>query len=254
MHPEDTMSNHEAKPDAAREMIDALKLARDRARVQAHLFSLDARKRWQGLEASLLELQSKLEQSGEKIAATATVSFREVTQAATDLMRELDGTLELAIPVRRLMQETPRTCSPEDSVNRAAQIMWELDCGAIPVVNADGALAGIITDRDICMAAYTRGQALPAVSVGSAMSTTVHSCSPDDSIGHAARLMGEKQVRRLPVTDGGRLVGILTLADIAREFEKHEGSRTPAWVALAHTLSAITQQRAPSGDRARAAE
>jgi CBS domain-containing protein len=240
------MPSHESKPNSATEMIDALKVARDRARVQAHLFSLDAKKRWQGLEASLLELQAKLEQSGERIAATAAANVRDVTQAARDMMHELDGTLELTMPVRKLMKDNPRTCSPDDSLNRAAQIMWELDCGALPVVGADGGLAGIITDRDICMAAYTRGQPLAAMSVDSAMSRTVHSCSPDDSIGHASRLMADKQVRRLPVTNDGRLVGILTLADIARAVDRREGNRIPACVALAHTLAAIAKERSPS--------
>jgi CBS domain-containing protein len=235
-------------------MIDALRAARDRARVQAHLFSLEAKKRWQGVEATMLELQSKLEQSGESIAAAALGSFRDSTQAARDIMRELDGTLELATPVRRIMNDAPRACSPDESLNRAAQIMWELDCGAIPVIDAAGGLAGIVTDRDICMAAYTRGQALAEVSVGTAMSRTLHSCSPDDSIGHAARLMAEKQVRRLPVTLDGRLVGIVTLADIAREIEKHDGNRTRACVALSHTLATISKQRASTTDRAQAAE
>jgi CBS domain-containing protein len=248
------MSNHENEPSTAREMIDALKAARDRTRVQVHLFSLDAKKRWYGLEASLLELQSKLEQSGEKMADAATASFREVTEAARNLMRELDGTLELAKPVRKLMQENPRACSPDDSLNRAAQLMWELDCGAIPVVSADGGLAGIVTDRDICMAAYTRGEPLAAMSVGSVMSHSVHSISPDDSIGHAARMMAEKQVRRLPVTQDGRLVGIVTLADIAREVESYSGDRSGACVALSHTVAAISKQRPPASDHVRAAE
>jgi CBS domain-containing protein len=248
------MPSLERKPHSAKDMIDALRSARDRARVQAHLFSLEAKQRWGGLEADLLELQSKLEQSGESIAAAATAGFRDVTQAARDMMRELDGTLELATPVRRIMNETPKACCPDDSLNHAAQIMWELDCGAIPVVDAAGRLAGIVTDRDICMAAYTRGQVLADMTVDSAMSRTLHSCSPDDSVGHAARLMADTQVRRVPVTEDGRLVGIVTLADIAREIEKDGGNSTRACVALSHTLAVISKQRDSTADHARAAE
>jgi CBS domain-containing protein len=245
------MSRPASTPHSAKEMIDALKTARDQAKVQAHLLSLDAKKRWHAVEAGLLELETKLERSGERLTEGLTASFREVSQAARDLLRELDGTLELAIPVKRLMQ-TPVTCSPDDSLNHAAQLMWDRDCGAVPVVGSDGAVVGIITDRDICMATYTRGQAPGAISVESVMSKAVQTCSPEDSVGDAARLMAEKRVRRLPVTIDGRLVGLLALADIAREIRTHQGNPIPACVALAHTLAAISQPRA--ADRAQAAE
>jgi CBS domain-containing protein len=234
------MSNN---PQTAKEMIDALAVARDRIRVQAHLFSLDAVKRWQPIEKTLLDLQSTLEASGERVAATATSTFREVTQAAKALLKDLDGSLELAGPVREIMGRDPVACAPTDPLNRAAQIMWEQDCGAVPVVYPDGSVAGVITDRDLCMAAYTRGQPLSAMSIESAMSRTVHTCSPDDSIGHAARTMAREQVRRLPVVEHSKLVGVLTLADIAREVRDSGGNRAAACVALAHVLAAISGSR-----------
>jgi len=237
------MPTESGNSDSATEMISALVVARDRARVQAHLFSLDARKRWQELETKLLALQSKLELGGEKFAASATKSFHEVTTLAKELLGELDGTLELATPVRKVMKDAPGVCAPEDSLNRAAQIMWEMDCGVIPVVTDDGSVVGVITDRDICMAAYTRGQSLPNMAVQSAMSKEICWCAPEESIGHAARLMAQKQVRRLPVLERGKLVGVLALADIARHLVKNEGIRTPAYVALAHTLAAICEHR-----------
>ncbi len=240
------MSNN---PQTAKEMIDALVTARDRIRVQAHLFSLDAIKRWQPVERTLLELQSTLEAGGERVAATAASTFREVAQAAKDLLKEVDGSLELATPLRKIMHEHPATCAPADSLNLAAQIMWEHDCGAVPVVASDGGVAGIITDRDICMAAYTRGQPLAAMSVESAMSRLVYTCSPDDSIGHAARLMAHHQVRRVPVVENGKLVGVLTLADIAREMRNSGANRIRACVALAHVLAAISTPRAEQSAR-----
>lgn len=239
------MSSHQSKPNAAKEMIGALKVARDRARIQAHLFSLDAKKRWHALETTLLDLQVKLEQSGEEIAASASSNFREAVQSAKELMHELDGTLELAEPVRKLMKHAPVSCAPTDSLNRAAQIMWDVDCGAVPVLDEGGGIRGMLTDRDICMAAYTRGQPLAAMSVESAMSTPVYSCAPEDSLGHAARLMAEKQVHRLPVVEAGKLVGILALADIARDIRAHGGNRVPACAALAHVLASISEQRPP---------
>jgi CBS domain-containing protein len=222
-----------------------------RTSCQAHLLSLDAKKRWQGLETRLVELEAILERSGERLTDNVTASFREVTKVAQDLLRELDGTLELSTPVRELMQQNLSTCSPEDSLNQAAQIMWNRDCGAVPVVGSDGRVVGMITDRDICMATYTRGQAPGSISVESVMSKHLSTCSPNDTIGDAARLMAEKRVRRLPVTAGGRLVGLLTLADIARDLRRH-GNRVPACVALAHTLAEISEPRASS--HAQAAE
>jgi len=235
----------------AREMIDALATARDRIRVQAHLFSLDAMKRWQPIEQTLLDLQSALETNGERVAATAGTTFREVAQAARDFVQELDGSFELSTSVRRIMREHPTACAPEDSLNRAAQIMWEHDCGAVPVTSADGGIAGIITDRDICMAAYTRGQPVSAMSVESAMSRVVQTCSPDDSLGHATRLMAHNQVRRLPVVENGKLVGMLALADIAREVREAGANRVRACVALAHLVASLSAPRA--GEAARSA-
>ena len=246
------MSSQGSTHESAKEMIDAIKGARDRLVVQAHLLSLDARKRWEGIETRLLELETKLEHDGERIADSIVTNFREATQAARELVRELDGTLELAAPVKTLMKQAPQTCAPEDSLNRAAQIMWEHDCGFVPVVGMDGHLSGIVTDRDICMAAYTRGQQLSAMSVASVMSKRVYSCSPEHSVGYAARLMALKQIRRLAVVDAGTLVGVLALSDIAREVSKHH-NRQPACVALAHTLAAISEQRDQAAERDQAA-
>ncbi len=248
------MTIHESKPQAVKELLDALAVARGRARVQAHLFSLDAKKRWQGLETTLLELETRLEQNGEKIAAAVTANVREVTQAARDLMHELDGTLELGSPVRKLMKAAPSTCAPGDSLERAAQMMWELDCGVVPVVDANGHLVGIVTDRDVCMAAYTRGESLRVMPVESTMSNLVVSCSPEDSVGHALRVMATSRVRRLPVLENGRLLGLLTLADISRAIQKQPGNRIPACVALADTLALISEQRPATAERAQAAE
>jgi CBS domain-containing protein len=243
------MSNN---PQTAKDLIDALVSARDRVRVQAHLLSLDAMKRWQPIERTFLDLQSTLEASGERAAATAASTFRDIAQAARDLLQDLDESLELATPVRKLMRENPTTCAPGDSLNRAAQIMWEHDCGAVPVLGPDGSIAGIVTDRDICMAAYLRGESLATMNVESAMSRVVYTCSPDDSLGHAARSMAHNKVRRLPVVENGKLVGLLTLADIARELRHGGGNRVRACVALAHVLASISAPRAEGTARAAA--
>lgn len=114
-----------------------------------------------------------------------------------------------------LMTLDTQACQAEDSLHRAAQLMWENDCGSVPVVDSDRRVIGMITDRDICMAAFTQGGDLHAHPVSSAMSPQVYGCSPDDSVSVAEHLMREQQIRRIPVVNDGRLVGMLSLNDIA---------------------------------------
>src|SRR5260221_9521661 len=120
--------------------------------------------------------------------------------------------------VEDLMTQNVALVRPEQTLGMAAQLMWDCDCGALPVVERDSAkVVGMITDRDICMAAWSRGQAPNVIFVGEVMSREVATCHPDDTIAHAESSMRGSQVRRLPVVDGAqRLIGILSLADIAR--------------------------------------
>ena len=98
--------------------------------------------------------------------------------------------------------------SPDDSLQRAAQLMWEHDLGFLPVITEDGDLDGVITDRDVCMAAYTRGIRLEDNSVQSVMSGDVFTVSPRANMTQIEALMRQERVRRLPVIDQGqRLVG-----------------------------------------------
>lgn len=128
--------------------------------------------------------------------------------------------------VGQLMTHNVRACRPEDTLDTAAQIMWDNDCGCVPVVDAHRQVVGMLTDRDICMAAYTQGGALRALLVSSAMSKKVHSCKPEDPLAAAEELMRTRRIRRLPVTDAeGHLVGVISLNDIAREAQ---GERTRA--------------------------
>jgi CBS domain-containing protein len=119
--------------------------------------------------------------------------------------------------IRKIMSTPPVTCREGDTLNRPAQLMWEHDCGVIPVTDGDGKLVGMITDRDICMAAYTQGRALPEIPVVDAMTTQVYSCRPDESIEAAEGLMRDNQIRRVPIVDDTRrLVGLVSLHDLAR--------------------------------------
>jgi CBS domain-containing protein len=148
--------------------------------------------------------------------------------------------------VESLMATDPKTCTPEDTLHRAAQTMWENDCGFLPVVDAKGRLVGVITDRDVCMAAFTQGVPLAATSVASAMSRNALSCPPRASTSDAASLMASRQLRRLPVIDRlGKLVGVITLGDLARQ--AHATSpllRTLAGAKLLGVLAKICTPRA----------
>jgi CBS domain-containing protein len=129
--------------------------------------------------------------------------------------------------VEQLMCRDVGACSPGDALNAAARIMWERDCGCVPVVEQeDGAsrVVGIVTDRDICMAAYTQGRSLSEIPVSSTMARNVCSCRATDSIGTALKILEQNQLHRLPVLDQqDHLIGMLSLADLAREAAREHG-------------------------------
>jgi CBS-domain-containing membrane protein len=131
--------------------------------------------------------------------------------------------------VEELMVREVMSCSPDDMLNRAAQIMWENDCGCVPVVDSAARVLGMLTDRDICMAAYTRGQTLNHIPVSAAMSSEVFACRAGDDLLDAQKVMRKHQVRRLPVNDSkGRLVGLLSLSDLARAIPRKAVTKTTA--------------------------
>ena len=142
--------------------------------------------------------------------------------------------------VGNLMSTGPVTCRPADTLATAAERMWQRDCGIVAVVDEQQRIVGLVTDRDICMAAWTKARPLADILVGSAMSETVHSVRPSDRVRDAAAVMREHQVRRLPVVEnGGRLLGMLSLNDLAREASLRSDGVTTEEVAS--TLAAIGQ-------------
>jgi CBS domain-containing protein len=142
--------------------------------------------------------------------------------------------------VADVMTRAPATCSPGASLADAARIMWDRDCGFVPVTDDSGSLRGVVTDRDACMAAFTRGLPLAAIPVGTAMSGDVASVREGDSVAHAHDLMRTRRVRRLPVLDGrDRVVGVLSLNDLALAGERRE----PEPREVAATLGAVSEHR-----------
>jgi CBS domain-containing protein len=149
--------------------------------------------------------------------------------------------------ITQLMTPNVKSCRPEDSLNTAAQIMWDNDCGCVPVVTESGQVVGILTDRDICMAAYTQGALLQTLRVESAMAHKVIASRPEDSISTAETLMRENRVRRLPVVNTrGDLVGIISLNDIALEAEREHRAGGAAQITeseIGETLGNICHHR-----------
>jgi CBS domain-containing protein len=150
------------------------------------------------------------------------------------------------------MKESPATCSPADALRRAAEILWQCDCGLVPVVEGDARLVGVITDRDICRASLFKGESVSAIDVGSTMSKNVIPAKPDDSIDSIVRLMIEKQIRRVPIVENERLVGIVSLADIARLVKTTES--VSAYRTLAQLVAALSERRVEVGSESKAAE
>lgn len=153
--------------------------------------------------------------------------------------------------VEQLMRREVKVCTEADTLNRAAELMWESDCGCIPVIsaNGDGGIVGIVTDRDIAMAAYTQGKQLLAIPVRIAMARKVIICHAHEGISQAEASMRDNQVRRLPVLDQNEcLVGILSLNDIAREAQREAATGKRAEVtgeSVAETLASVCQPRSP---------
>jgi CBS domain-containing protein len=140
--------------------------------------------------------------------------------------------------VEDVMTQPVQTCRPDDPMSTAARIMWDHDCGCVPVVSPEGFLIGMITDRDLSMAAYTQGRALDAIPIHVGMATKVQSIGREATVDAALRMMSERQVRRLPVVDHWhRVVGILSINDLVR----HASPRDRA--AIAQTLAAICRHR-----------
>jgi CBS domain-containing protein len=144
-----------------------------------------------------------------------------------------------------LMLSPVHTCLRQDNLARAAQIMWEHDCGALPVVDDLGDPVAMITDRDICMAAYTQGKPLAEIQVTTAASHHLTSVRPDDSVEFALSLMAKHQVHRLAVVDrGGNLNGVVSFADIVRsQCALDEGVAERTFEQLARTLEDVCHRR-----------
>lgn len=117
--------------------------------------------------------------------------------------------------VKEVMMGTPYTCHRGENLGEATELLWNGNCGFLPVLGDDGRVCGVVTDRDICVALGTRNKLAGELSVGDVMGGKLHACSPEDEIHVALLTMRDGKVRRLPVIDKeGKAVGVLSMDDI----------------------------------------
>jgi len=144
--------------------------------------------------------------------------------------------------IQEVMSHPVVSCPADCTADVPARLMWEFDCGVIPLVDQDGRLAGVITDRDLCMAALMQGRPLFEIPVASAMTRDVVSCHPDDSVEVAETQMRDNQIRRVPVVDDdAHLIGVVSMNDLARLATN--AKRSVVDRELVRTLGAVSQPR-----------
>lgn len=125
-----------------------------------------------------------------------------------------------------IMSASPMSCRPETDLAAAAMMMWDGDCGILPIITEDQKLRGVITDRDICIALGSRHRRAEEMTVQEVSNAAVFSCRPEDDIHKAMETMGLHQIRRLPVTGpGGNLVGMISMKDLVLAVAKPEKGR-----------------------------
>ena len=122
--------------------------------------------------------------------------------------------------VGQIMTAYPEALGPEDMIQKVAKMMRDHDYGVIPLIDGDNALVGIVTDRDIVVKAVASGHG-PETTLNECMTVNPDSVPKDIPIEHALHVMNTRQIRRLPVVEYGRLIGMISLGDIAK-------SQTPA--------------------------
>ena len=148
--------------------------------------------------------------------------------------------------VKELMTADVKCCAEYNTLNTAAQMMWDNDIGCVPVIDKNGCAVGMLTDRDICMSAYIQGVPLTGAQVTSAMSKELFSCSPEDNIAAAEKMMKANQIHRLLVLDAERHpVGLLSLNDIAREGAHEAEMKTARQVSDAEISGLLASVCAP---------
>lgn len=117
--------------------------------------------------------------------------------------------------VQEVMTRQPLACDSQSNLAEVAHLMWRGDCGIVPLTDEAGKLTGVITDRDICIAASTRNQAPAQIRASELPRGDLYTCRPDDDAKTVLTMMRDRRIRRVPVTAAdGTLLGIVSINDI----------------------------------------
>lgn len=145
--------------------------------------------------------------------------------------------------IRQIMTPEPRTCHPDMTLAAAAGLMWDTDCGFLPVVE-NGRLVGVLTDRDISVALAVRSARAADMKVGDIAGRTVWTCRPEDDLRAALAVMKAHRVRRLPVVGtSGAVLGVVSMNDLVLAAGPNAAVRSDEVV---ETLKAICAHHLPA--------
>ncbi|HET8580241.1 MAG TPA: CBS domain-containing protein [Nitrospiraceae bacterium] len=148
--------------------------------------------------------------------------------------------------VRDIMTRDVQCCGPDTNLAVAAKMMWDSDCGVLPVLNVEGRVLGVITDRDICVAVATRNKLASEITVWEPVTGKACTCRDTDDIHTTLDIMKREKVRRLPVVDeDGLLQGMLSMNDLVLNAEETKGKKAPAlsFEDVMYTLKVIGAHR-----------
>jgi CBS domain-containing protein len=151
--------------------------------------------------------------------------------------------------VQDVMTKDVKSCRPETNLAVAGAMMWESDCGALPVVDDAGKVMGMLTDRDIAIAVASRGRVASRIAANEVITGRVSSCASDQHIADALAVMKQEKVRRLPVTNrDGVLQGILSINDIVLHADETKGKQATglSYEEAMSTLKAICEHHSIS--------
>lgn len=151
--------------------------------------------------------------------------------------------------VKEICTRDVRSCAPDTNLADVAWAMWEGDCGVLPILDASGKVTGVITDRDISMAVATKYRPAREIAAHEVTTGKVFSCTLNDDVRDALKIMRSEKVRRLPVVDAqGKLQGILSLNDIALAAKPDRAAKPTdiTFEDLALAQKAICERRMPA--------
>ncbi len=147
--------------------------------------------------------------------------------------------------IHDVMTPEAQSCSPSSDLATVGTLMWRWDCGTIPVVDpVSGKAQGMITDRDICIAAATKNRPAAEISVSEVVTGKLHAVRPNDDVREGLRIMREEKVRRVPVVDSdGRLQGIVSINDLILLADAKTGRHSLLGTEVMDTLKSICEHR-----------